>query len=304
MYIYGVEEVKKRNNIKILMLVVLITIILVIISTIAGRKLAEEKNTIGKKDEEIINQEKKENIQEELSKNEVEKEKNNGNIEKASIDKLNKEQIENIKNIYKSDEKRVFLTFDDGPSSTVTPIILDILKQENIKATFFVLGNMVKNNPNMIVREYEEGHYIANHGYSHIYRKIYENENKVLEEYEITNKHIQDALGKKDFNSNVFRFPGGSFGGYYSEVKTNAKKLLEEKGIASLDWNALTNDSAGANTEELIMKNLKETCGGKNSVVVLMHDAPNKKLTAETLPKVISYLREQGFEFKNLYDIL
>ena len=294
MYIYGIEEVKKRNNIKILMVVVLVTIVFVSISIVAGEKLAEERKTLGKENDIIINQkEQNENIEEKTEEN-----------NKGNIDKLNEGQIENIKNIYKSDEKRVFLTFDDGPSSTVTPIILDILKQENIKATFFVLGNMVKNNPNMILREYEEGHYIANHGYSHIYRKIYENENKVLEEYEITNKHIQDALGKKDFNSNVFRFPGGSFGGYYSEVKANAKKLLEEKGIASLDWNALTNDSAGANTEELIMKNLKETCSGKNSVVVLMHDAPNKKLTAETLPKVISYLREQGFEFKNLYDIL
>ncbi len=105
-----------------------------------------------------------------------------------------------------------FLTFDDGPSSTVTPKILDTLKQENIKATFFVLGTMVKSNSDILKREQEEGHYIANHGYSHVYNKVYANENKPLEEYNKTNKLIQEALGDISYQTNVFRFPGGSVG--------------------------------------------------------------------------------------------
>ena len=71
-----------------------------------------------------------------------------------------------------------------------------------------------------------------------------------------------------------------------------------------IDLHMHTNNSDGADTKEKIIKNLKATCKGKNSVVILMHDAPNKALTAETLPDVIQYLKEQGYSFKNLYDIL
>lgn len=71
-----------------------------------------------------------------------------------------------------------------------------------------------------------------------------------------------------------------------------------------MDWNALSNDSAGATTKEAIMKNIIETVGTKNSVVILMHDAGDKILTYETLLDVINYLRNQGYEFKTLYDIL
>ncbi len=217
---------------------------------------------------------------------------------------LSKEQLNAISNIYESKEKRAFLTFDDGPSSTVTPKILDTLKQEDVKATFFVLGTMVKSNKEILKRENEEGHYIANHGYSHVYRSIYANENNPLEEYNKTNKLIQEALNDENYHSNVFRFPGGSVGGYYDKIKTKAKKKFEKNGIAYLDWNCLTNDSDGADTKNKIMKNLKETSKNKNSIVILMHDAPNKDLTAQTLPDVIDYLKGKGYSFKSLYDVI
>ncbi len=226
------------------------------------------------------------------------------NNQEANSSKLTAKQIEAIDKIYNSKEKVAYLTFDDGPSSTVTPKILDTLKKENIKATFFVLGTMAKSNASLLKRERAEGHYIANHGYSHVYSKVYENENKPLEEYEKTNKIIAEALGDSTYQANVFRFPGGSVGGYYDKIKTKAKKVLKANGIAYLDWNCLTNDAAGSDTKEEIMQSLKSTCKGKNSIVVLMHDAPNKKLTAQTLPDVIAYLRSQGYSFKNLYDII
>lgn len=163
---------------------------------------------------------------------------------------------------------------------------------------------MVKANPEVLKREREEGHYIANHSYSHVYSKVYANENKPLEEYYKTNKLIQDALEDKNYQSNIFRFPGGSVGGYYDKIKQKAKKNFEKNGISYLDWNCLTNDSDGAETKQAIMQNLKETCRGKTSIVVLMHDAPNKDLTAQTLPDVISYLRKQGYSFKNMYDVI
>lgn len=122
---------------------------------------------------------------------------------------LTQEQIEKIDNIYtSSEEKRVFLTFDDGPSKTVTPLILDLLKQENIKATFFVLGNRVEQNPDIINRIFEEGHYIANHGYSHKYSSIYTSIETVLDEYNKAEQCIKVALNNNNYNSRVFRFPG------------------------------------------------------------------------------------------------
>ena len=211
---------------------------------------------------------------------------------------------EQINNIYKSEEKRVFLTFDDGPSKTVTPLILDLLKQENIKATFFLLGSRVELNPDLVKREYNEGHYLANHGYSHIYSNIYQSSQTVLDEFNATEQAIKNAIQNQDYNSHLFRCPGGTSGGKYAEIKREAKEMLEQNGIAHLDWNALTADAAGKNTVEGMITYVEETIGDKNSVVILMHDASDKILTYEMLPQLISYLREQGYSFKNIYDLI
>lgn len=303
---YRIETFEKRKNKKIIILIILITILVIALAIFGAIKLANDlhsKKMANNEELELITpkEEQVENIENE-QKEEIIETKDKGDI---NAKPFTSEQIEAINHIYRSNgEKRAFLTFDDGPSSMVTPKILKTLQQENIKATFFVLGTMVKSNPGILKQAYEQGHYIANHSYSHVYSKVYSNKNSAFEEYTKTEKLIQDALGNSNYHSNVFRFPGGSVGGYYDKIKTEAKKMFQEKGIAYLDWNALTNDADGANTKEAIMKNLKSTTSGKNSIVVLMHDAPNKTLTAETLPDVISYLREQGYTFKNLYDII
>ena len=78
----------------------------------------------------------------------------------------------------------------------------------------------------------------------------------------------------------------------------------EENAIANLDWNCLSNDSAGATTKEEILESIIETSTNKNSLVVLMHDAGDKILTYETLQDVINYFKEQGYVFKDMYDII
>lgn len=222
-----------------------------------------------------------------------------------SINPNNKEFISAIENIYNGKEgKRVFLTFDDGPSKDVTPHILDILDKYNIKATFFVLGNRVKMYPDIVKQEYETGHYIANHGYSHKYSSIYKNVDSILKEYNKTEQAIREALGDETYSSNLFRFPGGSKGGPYEKIKKKARKELKEYGIAYLDWSALTYDAEGAKTKKEILSNLKETINGWNNVVILMHDAADKKITYETLEDVIKYLKKEGYEFKNIYDLM
>ncbi len=107
-----------------------------------------------------------------------------------------------------------------------------------------------------------------------------------------------------DYNPHLFRFPGGYWGGKYASIKTDALTLLNENNIAHIDWNALTSDAAGAKTTEEFIAELDKTVPKHNSVVVLMHDAGGKKATAEALPTIISYFRNQGFEFDNFYSII
>ena len=95
-----------------------------------------------------------------------------------------------------------------------------------------------------------------------------------------------------------------AFGGYYKNIKKEAKEYLRQNGIVSLDWNSLSKDAEGAHTKEMLLQNVIDTVGNKQSVVILMHDSADKILTYETLPSVIQYLRENGYSFKNLYDIL
>ncbi|MCI8345112.1 MAG: hypothetical protein HFJ42_03970 [Clostridia bacterium] len=94
------------------------------------------------------------------------------------------------------------------------------------------------------------------------------------------------------------------FGGYYKNIKKDAKAYLRQNGIVSLDWNSLSKDAEGAHTKETLLQSVIDTVGSKQSVVILMHDAADKILTYETLPSVIQYLRDNGYSFKNLYDIL
>jgi len=220
------------------------------------------------------------------------------------IPKLTEEGKKNIETIYRSESKRVFLTFDDGPS-TVTPIILDALKQENVKATFFVLGSNVKRMPEMVKRMYEEGHYIANHGYTHVYSSIYALPQAVLDEFNQCNDAVKNAIGVPEYNSHLFRFPGGLVGGKYASIKNEAKELLLQNDVLHVDWNALTGDAETKEpTIEYEMGKIQETVNGKSSVVILMHDAQAKKTTAEALPQIISWLKENGYKFKNFYEII
>lgn len=295
-YLIKIENRKRKLNKKrITILIIFIFIIFFLIIYFAIRNNFKKEIATEKNNEAQISNILEENIIEE--QNEV--------IKKYNFEMLNVEEFERFDNIYKtSDPKRIFLTFDDGPTMQVTPYILDLLKNEDIKATFFVLGNRVDANPELVKREYEEGHFIANHGYSHKYSAIYASTDAVIDEYYKTNQSIRDAIGNQEYNSLAFRFPGGSVGGYYDSLKRATKQILREKGIVSIDWNALIGDSEGLKTKEKLLSRFYETMKNQSSVVLLMHDAADKILTYETLPEIISYCRENGYEFKSLYDVI
>ena len=230
--------------------------------------------------------------------------KEEAQLEVQQKQKIWEENKNNIKHIYSSETNRVFLTFDDGPSDNTTEI-LKILQNYGIKANFFVLGTRVEAMPEKVKEIYEQGHFIGNHGYSHVYEAIYSSSQSVLDEYNKTNELIQKALGDYNFKTKLFRFPGGLVGGKYEEIKKQAEQILEQNQILNVDWNALTGDSESTKpTVEKIMYNLQKTAGGKKSVVLLMHDSAAKKITVDTLPQVIEYFKNQGYEFKTFNDVL
>lgn len=290
---------RKNRDLKIVITIIILAIIAIIVCL--GIIFYEKKENT----KSIATSSKTEN--DFIYKNEAMSQTNLKNDEKTTkIDGFNEENfIKEIDNIYNGKQgKRVFLTFDDGPSKTVTPHILDVLKKYNIKATFFVLGNRVNMNPDIVKRAYDEGHYIANHGYSHKYSSIYKSVDSILDEYNKTEEAIRKALGNPEYSSHLFRFPGGAHGGPYENVKKEARKKLKDEGIAFLDWNSLTYDAVGVNNEKEILKNVKETINGWDNVVILMHDAGDKEITYKSLDDVIEYLKKEGYAFKNIYDII
>lgn len=299
----NIYKIETKDRIKIdkkLIIIILIIVVLLLLIMLLNNiiKIIETKKIYEEYEAQLIEINKKE--EEKREKEEAEKEK----IRQSKIPKLTEQGRKNMESIYNSETKRVFLTFDDGPSS-VTSQILDTLKQENIKATFFVLGGRVKNNKEIIKRMYDEGHYIANHGYSHSYSAIYSSPQAVLDEFNQCNDAIKEAINVQEYNSHLFRFPGGFYGGPYAEIKNQAKQLLSENDILNIDWNSLTGDAETSKpTPEYEIMRLSQTSQNKNSIVVLMHDAPAKKVTADTLPQIVSYLRQQGYEFKNFYEII
>ena len=202
-------------------------------------------------------------------------------------------------------KKVVYLTFDDGPSETVTPLILDTLKAENVHATFFVVGKAINESDvtkNLIKREVEEGNAIGNHTYSHNYNYLYPNKtvsvDNVMADVNKTNQSLKDILGE-NFSTRAIRFPGGHMTWKGMDAMD---AVLKEKDYHQVDWNALSKDAEGKpkNAEELKQELIKTIPAGRQKAIILMHDTYGKEETAKALPEIIKYLKEQGYEFRTM----
>lgn len=313
--LYGIEDYeipKEKLNVKKVIIFIAIAfacfLIIFISSLISYKAMNKNPNSQTKQaviSEEIENKKSKKNkdnivINErkfKIALHDVEKIKTN------FIPEKNDNAKQEIKSIYTSEEKQVYLTFDDGPSKTITPQILDILKQENVPATFFVLGYRAELAPEVLRRAYNEGHYIANHGYSHKYSLIYESPENTWDEYLQCEQAIKNALQNQEYNSYLFRFPGGSSGGTYEDIKEEAREIFDENKVAFTNWNCLTGDAAGSVTKEEQIETMIESIEDNNSIILLMHDAGDKQATVEALPEIIQYFRNEGYAFKNFYEI-
>ena len=115
-------------------------------------------------------------------------------IELSSTSIIDETFKEKFLSLSKSEQKIAYLTFDDGPTLKATPKILDILKEEDVVATFFVVGKHVKENPELVKRAYDEGHFIANHGYNHNNSKLYKNDDSFINEIKNTDIEIGNAF--------------------------------------------------------------------------------------------------------------
>lgn len=200
-------------------------------------------------------------------------------------------------------KKEVFLTFDDGPSLTNTPNVLKILKDNDVKGTFFVIGKSLRMNgaPQILKDEYDAGMAIANHSYSHDYKHLYPgrvlNLDNFTSDFKKNDELISDALGK-NFKTRVIRCPGGQISWQKTEPLNN---YLIKNNMASIDWNALNSDAEGPkkNADQLYELAVKSS-QGKNLVVLLMHDTYGKEETVKALDKIIKYYKSQGYQFKTL----
>lgn len=298
-----IEKISRIKINRILVVFIFLIISILFISSALNKSMnIKSKSSTDKNAEEFNNYKNNEIIEQAILEEKRAKEEEEI---KRKYQPLTEEEISKVDHIYSySEPKRVFLTFDDGPTKQVTPYILDLLQQENIKANFFVIGSRVKENPELVNREFNEGHFIGNHGYSHNYSLIYQSTEALFSEFGETNRLIRNAIGNNNFNTLVFRFPGGLAGGKYNDMKKEIAEKLKENGVANVDWNALTNDAAGAKTKEALLNSFYETTKDKTSIVLLMHDAADKILTYEVLPEIISYFRENDYEFKTISDII
>ena len=286
----------------------------------------KDKSTLMEKGEELI--EKEETLKEDDIENNIEKvedsnqyvgkdtdEKDSTSQEIKNNENINNDYVDDVSlvipetlykwNFYREDNRKIaYLTFDDGPSEKSTEEILDILLKNNIKGTFFTLGTAIENNERadvILKRMLEEGHSIGNHGYSHDYRILYPNRNvdvqAFIKDIEKNDKILKSILGN-DFSNRLIRMPGG----YSSWNGTgDLDKVLEEKGLYQMDWNALNGDADGREySKEELLNNLKDTVQDKDVIIVLMHDTDRKTGTVEYLQSAIDYLKENGFEFRTL----
>ena len=191
--------------------------------------------------------------------------------------------------------KVIYLTFDDGPG-IYTQSILDVLNEYNVKATFFVT-NQFSNYHYMIKKEYETGHSIAVHTYSHNYGKIYESVDSYVEDFNQMNQIILDETGTY---TKMFRFPGGSsntISKFNKGVVSDIAKTMNEKGYIYFDWNVDSIDTKYKDPE-IIYQNVINEIEKHDYSVVLMHDI--KKANIESVRKIIIFGLENGYTFLGL----
>lgn len=189
--------------------------------------------------------------------------------------------------------KKVYLTFDDGPS-TGTEEILAILKEYDVKATFFVVGKEDDYSMEMYKKIVGEGHTLGMHSYSHQYSTIYQSVEDFAQDIKQLEVLLKNATGE---DIRLFRFPGGSSNLVSNIGMQEFIKYLNEQGITYFDWNVSSGDATSKSLEpEALVQNVIQDVGIYKNSVVLMHDAADKPNTVKALPMLIEQLQEMDVD--------
>lgn len=191
----------------------------------------------------------------------------------------------------------IYLTFDDGPSNN-TSKILDILKQEDIKATFFLVNFNSSYNP-AVKRIYDEGHSIGIHSYTHNYKLIYSSVSAYFDDLNKMNDKIKTITGS---DTKLLRFPGGSsntISSFNKGIMTTLVKEVTNAGYHYFDWNVDSSDAWSARNSNDVYNNVINNLK-KGTNIVLMHDLSSNEKTVNALEKIIKYAKEKGYTFANI----
>ncbi len=191
----------------------------------------------------------------------------------------------------------IYLTFDDGPSNN-TSKILDILKREDIKATFFLVNFNSSYNP-AVKRIYDEGHSIGIHSYTHNYKLIYSSVSAYFDDLNKMNDKIKTITGS---DTKLLRFPGGSsntISSFNKGIMTTLVKEVTNAGYHYFDWNVDSSDAWSARNSNDVYNNvINNLKNGTN--IVLMHDLSSNEKTVNALEKIIKDAKEKGYTFANI----
>lgn len=210
----------------------------------------------------------------------------------------NKISITRTINVIENNNGIIYLTFDDGPSY-LTLKVLDILKEEDIKATFFLI-NFSNDKENIVKRIYDEGHTIGLHSYTHVYSSIYSSvDNYFNDLYKLQNK-VKDVTG---IESKIIRFPGGSsntVSRFNKGIMTKLKSEVLDKGFHYFDWNVGSNDVGNARNSNEVYNNVIYNLSKNRSNVVLMHDTLYNSKILEAIPNIIKTAKSNGYIFSNI----
>ena len=195
--------------------------------------------------------------------------------------------------------KTVYLTFDDGPSE-VTEAVLDILKEEEVKATFFVIGPSGEKTDERLKRISDEGHAIGLHTMSHDYNEIYSDAESFIKSLELEREWVYSVTGEE---CEIFRFPGGSNNS--TVERWLIAEVMEETGKMGMlwyDWNADGSDSLGKllSPEEIAANVLSSEFIESDRVIVLLHDSSSRTTTPAALRILIEEFRSRGYSFGKL----
>ena len=189
--------------------------------------------------------------------------------------------------------KKVYLTFDDGPGSQ-SGKILDILKKNHVKATFFVTGKEDASSKKIYQRIVKEGQTLAMHSYSHIHDVIYDSKEAFEKDLKQINRCLYEATG---VHTKFYRFPGGSSTQNTSLPIQNFIDVLKKNHYLYLDWNVISPDINNANaTKEQVVTGVMQGVDAYDTAVVLMYDVADKPMTVKALPSIIKQIKAKNYE--------